>query len=148
VADIKRRLSIVAREVCQLNPRDEQTRSERSALMRSFWHSITPEERAAFRLHILGPAHHHWESNLTPEERAAQRAKQSKGHEAEDAVARITRMWAKRSKRKRKAVGAAITAGQLRYWSAHPEMRAVRGAVSKAGKERRALRAAKGKLDV
>jgi hypothetical protein len=45
-------------------------------------------------------------------------------------------MWANRSPQKRKAVGAAITAGQLRYWAAHPEMRAVRGAASKAGKAR------------
>jgi hypothetical protein len=66
---------------------------------------------------VLWAGHARWEAAMSPAERAEQGEKISRAALAEDRSARDARMWAKRSSRNRKAVGAKIAAGLNKFWA-------------------------------
>jgi hypothetical protein len=102
--------------------------------MRNFWLSLPFEKADAWRRCVLWPAARRWEETMTSAERAEQRRKISEAALAEDRSARNVRMWAKRSARKRKTVGAAIARGLRRFWAtAPPGAPAKRSAAARAG---------------
>jgi hypothetical protein len=117
--DDQRRIESVRRKLVQAQrDRARLSDSERQGFMRAFWLvTLSPEEAETWLRCKLRPGYWRWEAGMTPAERLEQRLKISEAALAEDRSARNRKMWAKRSKTKRRAVGAAITAGQKRYWA-------------------------------
>jgi hypothetical protein len=108
---VRLRLAQAARETAGMS------RRQRSEHLRAFWLNLPMVEAETWRRCVLWPGHRNWETSMTPAERVEQCAKISEAALAEDRTSRARAMWARRSKRQRRAVGKAISVGLNRFWA-------------------------------